>query len=155
MNTSTRRRLFLGVLIFAVSCTTLAGTPNLVQQQFALKGIKKVIIRSQLIDSAKVSRVSSVKGSQRLMVSGRPEGDAKGYHPSNPNWKETPADKAGLSFASKRYGDVLVVSSVNEFRYIHHYYYLSNITVRVPANVVLVKQARKLDGNKEPDLRTP
>ncbi|MES2459977.1 MAG: hypothetical protein V4671_05280 [Armatimonadota bacterium] len=152
MKTSTERRLFLGVLLFAVSRTTLAGNHSLVQQKFALKGIKKVIIRTQLIDSAKVYRVND---SQTLTVSGRPAGGAKGYHPSTPNWKETPADKAGLTFVSKRYGDVLVVSSANEFRYIHHYYYLSNITIRLPSRVVLVKQARMLSGDKEPDLRKP
>ncbi len=104
---------------------------------------------------SRINRGNRVYGIQILTVSGIPSGDAKGYHPSTPNWKETPADKAGLTFTSKRYGDVLVVSSVNEFRYIHHCYYLSNITIRLPANIVLVKHARFLNGDKEPDLRKP
>ena len=93
-----------------------------------------------------------------MSISGVPDGGAKGYHPSDPNWKETPANKWGLKFAAKRFGEVLVVSSVGEIWYIHHYYYIRDLTINLPSQITLVKQTRELngdDGDGKPDLLKP
>lgn len=61
----------------------------------------------------------------------------------------------GLDFVSARYGDVLVISTKSEISYIHHYYVLESVALRVPANVEIVREPRKLSGDGRPDLEAP
>jgi hypothetical protein len=118
-------------------------------RSFASAGITKVILRAGDADAATVT-VS--RGGTAIEVSGLPTGGAKGYHPSNPNWRETAAAEWGLDFVSERRGPVLVVSTKNEMRYIHHHYHLASVAVRVPPGVEVVKEKRELTGDGKPDL---
>jgi hypothetical protein len=88
-------------------------------------------------------------------VSGQPAGGAKGYHSPDPNWRETPAAEWGLGFEAERHGLVLVVSTRNEMRYIHHNYTLTALRVRVPAGVDVVREDRQLSGDGRADLGPP
>lgn len=84
-----------------------------------------------------------------------PSRGAAGYHPSDPNWRETPADGWGLDFKEKRFGAVLVVSSYNEIEYIHHYYYFDKLRVERPERVAVTLESRELTGDGEADLGEP
>ena len=90
-----------------------------------------------------------------IEISGVPTGDARGYHPSDLNWRETPAERWGFDFVAQRHGEVLVVSTTNEISYIHHHYVLDGLRIRVPARIEVVRQQRELSGSGEPDLRAP
>lgn len=147
---STRCRLFVGWMFFALCGAAQSRAADTISQAFALDGIKKVVVRAHRVDAAKIRRVWS---GSTLTILGTPDGGAKGYHPADPNWKETPARKWGLKFAAKRYGNVLVISSVNEIRYIHHYYYIRDLRISLPSHITLVKQMRKLNGEGKPDLQ--
>lgn len=91
----------------------------------------------------------------RIRVCGVPNGGAMGYHPSDPNWRETPADEWGLGFKEKRFGGVLVVSSYNEIEYIHHYYYFDKLRIERPEGVEITLKGRELTGDGEADLSPP
>jgi hypothetical protein len=90
-----------------------------------------------------------------IVISGRPSGDAKGYHPTDPKWKETPASEWGLDFDSQRFEHILVVSSKNEIQYIHHRYVLEELRLTLPEGVSLVREERALGPNGAPDLSRP
>jgi hypothetical protein len=126
-----------------------------IRQTFSTSGIKTVVVRAHKIKEA---RVKTGRRSTPLVISGTPAGDAAGYHSPDPKWKETPADKQGMKFVAKRYGNVLVVSTAKEIWYIHHYYYIKDIELTLPPNVKLVRQERVLDGDdRDPkaDLSRP
>lgn len=124
---------------------------NLVRE-FDLEGVSKVILRAAHVEGA---TVEAAPAGARLVVAGRMTGDARGYHPSDPNWREKTPAEWGFDFRARRYGDTLVVSSVSEIRYIHHYYVIEDLYVAVPAGVELVREPRQLNGNGAPDLREP
>ncbi len=114
-------------------------------------GVKKVILRAEQAENAKVS----IEAIREIRVTGLPSGGAKGYHTSDPFWRETPPQEQGLDFVGKRFGDVLVISTKSEIFYIHHHYALQDLNIRVPKGVVVVKEKRTLNGEIVPDLSKP
>lgn len=130
----------------------IRGVPARVARSFPAPGIEAVILRAEAAGQAEIK---TVPGGRMIVVSGAPAGDARGYHPSDPNWRETPAAEWGLDFAAKGFGPVLVISSKNEILYIHHYYRFETIAISVPSGVKVVKEARKLAGDGAPDLSGP
>ncbi len=120
-------------------------------QSFEARGIDRVVLRSANAEKAQLVVAETV----RISIAGQPDGGAQGYHPADPNWKETPAAKWGMKFVAKQLGRVLVVSSQNEIGYIHHVYTVDAITIALPKGVQLVREARVLSGSGEPDLHAP
>jgi hypothetical protein len=131
---------------------TPAATPGAKRfsRSFPATGVKKLVLRAE---AAATAHVTTSMDARTIDVAGLPESGAAGYHPSDPNWRETPADRWGLDFVSARRGDVLVVSSTNERGDIHHRYAFTSLTVRVPIGVEVVKERRQLTHDGAPDLR--
>ncbi len=130
---------------------TDAATPDgMVRRTFPAAGVTRLVLRAGGADGATVK--TGAPGSA-VEVSGIPAGGAKGYHSPDPNWRETPAAEWGLDFVSSRRGPLLIVSTKNEMRHIHHQYVFERVTVRVPPGVEVVRQARTLTGDGAPDLR--
>jgi hypothetical protein len=123
-----------------------------VARSFSAQGIEAVYLRAETAERAEVR---TIPGRRSITVWGVPEGDARGYHPSDPNWREIPAALWGLDFAGKQYGSALVISSIREIYYIHHYYHLSRIVIEVPAGVEVIRENRQLTGEPTPDLSAP
>ena len=123
-----------------------------VVRTFDATGVKRVVLRA---GDAERAEVTSVSGGRAITVSGIAEGGAAGYHPVDPNWRETPASRWGLDFKARSFGPTLVVSTENEIRYIHHDYHLGSLTVSVPQGVEVVKENRELTGEGAPDLAPP
>jgi hypothetical protein len=148
----------LGVLVVVASGVFywLADKPEApavrISRSFAATGVKKVVLRGGTADAAELA---TVPDAEVVKVSGAPVGGARGYHSPDPNWRETPAAEWGLDFVSARYGEVLVISTKNEIRYIHHGYVLESVTLTVPAGVEVVRERRELNGDGEADLREP
>src|SRR5262245_54662556 len=86
-----------------------------VTKSFPARGVKTVVFRAEAAERA---GVVTVPGSRAITVSGVPEGGAAGYHPADPNWRETPASQWGLDFRAKAFGPTLVISSAAEISYI-------------------------------------
>jgi hypothetical protein len=155
-----KRMPLLAVLIGIVATALLGiawwlysgGPVRPVVREFSADGVSKLIVRAALVDAATV-----ITDPQATMIEvcGVPTGGAKGYHSSNPFWRETPAQQWGLDFVNAHHGNVLVVSSVNEIRFIHHAYVLTDLSIRVPPNVEVIRQTRKRTGDGEPDLSPP
>jgi hypothetical protein len=144
------------ILISTMSRPGAAAPPGQAQaqakafrQSFPAAGITKVVLRAEHADTA---TVTTVEGASTIELSGVPIGGAKGYMTSDPKWRETPPEKWGLKFVSERRGDVLIVSTFNEMRYIHHYYAFESVAVRVPSGVEVVREKRELNGDGAPDL---
>jgi hypothetical protein len=114
--------------------------------------VRKVILRAA---AAETLEVTSDPATSLVEVSGVASGGAKGYHSGNPFWRETPAAEWGLDFVSARFGDVLVISTENEFEYIHHHYMLKSLEIKVPVGVDVVLEPRILTGDGAPDLKEP
>ena len=72
---------------------------------FPSAGISAVVLRASAAADASVAVVEPKVAS--IKVSGTPAGGAKGYHPSDPNWKETPPTEWGLAFVARRFGATL------------------------------------------------
>lgn len=123
-----------------------------ITRTFPAEGVSKVIVRAAMVDSASIRADPQVTV---IEISGLPAGGAKGYHPVDPSWRETPAQEWGLDLVAAQHGNVLVVSSKNEIGFIHHQYTLRDLQIRVPPNVEVVRQARELTGKGEPDLKQP
>ena len=126
--------------------------PARVGRSFAAGGVRTVVLRAL---GAEGAEVVTVPGSRVVTVSGVPAGGAKGYHPADPNWRETPAPAWGLDFRATAFGPALVVSSKNEILYIHHDYHLDRLRVVVPPGVDVVKENREPSGDGTPDLAEP
>lgn len=122
-----------------------------VEKAFAAEGVSRVIFRAAL---AREARVVTAEGKD-IKVTGIPRGGAAGYHPQDPKWRETPASEWGLDFRAKAFEKTLVISTVNEIRYIHHGYQLEQLVITVPAGVEVVREARHLSGDGAPDLGEP
>jgi len=121
-------------------------------RSFPANGVKRLILRAS---AATQAEINYIPGAAEIEVSGRPSGGAKGYHPSDPNWRETPAAEWGLDFEGKQYGDVLVVSTKYEIHYIHHHYVFTELQIRVPAGVEVMREARHLSGEGAAELDPP
>jgi hypothetical protein len=121
---------------------------------FPATGVKKVVVRAAAADTAIVTVDPKL---DVVEISGQPAGGARGYHPSDPNWKETPPGDWGLDFVSARYGSVLVISTRSEIHYIHHRYAFNNVKIRVLSGVEVVRERRELtgDGEGKPNLAKP
>jgi len=141
--------ILLSVLVFVAGCVTQSAKRLI--RSFPADGIKKVVVRAAEIESATITTDSP----STVEISGLPTGDARGYHPSDPNWRETPAEQWGFDFVAQRRGGVLVISSKSEIDYIHHHYVLAELRVRVPPGVEVVRQPRQFSGSGEPDLSEP
>jgi hypothetical protein len=129
---------------------SVAPAPR-VARRWPAAGVKRVVLRSSLAPQATVV----VREGPSIEVSGRPSGGAAGYHPARPGWKETSAGDWGLDFVGSQAGEVLVISSRNEIRYIHHGYELTDLEVAVPPAVVVTREPRVLSGDGAPDLSPP
>jgi hypothetical protein len=152
-------RLSCAILLLAVAfsgCQTpvnLAATSDENRWIFPASGIDTVILRARRAENAEVieSRIG-----EEIAVSARPAGGAKGYHPSDPAWRETPAHEMSMHFKARRYGNVLVISSAGEISYIHHNYFLDRIQIFSPPGIKVRLETRLMDGNQgggNPDLR--
>jgi hypothetical protein len=123
-----------------------------VARRFAAPGVDTVVLRAE---AAEQVVVKAMPGTQVVIVSGVPEGEVKGYHPSDPGWRETPPEQMGLDFVAKVYGRTLVVSSYKEILFIHHYYHLGDVELIVPEGTKVVKERRELSGDPSPNLSPP
>jgi len=137
-------------MVMLVGCASKPAKS--VTRSFPADGITKLVVRAAEIQSATITIGASPS---TIEISGLPTGNARGYHPSDPNWRETPAERWGFDFVAQRYGDVLVVSTKSEIEYIHHHYILDGLRIRVPARIEVIRQQRELSGSGEPDLRAP
>ena len=130
---------------------SIPGTAR-VTRSFDAAGVETVVFRAEAAEKAEVK---SVAGARSITVSGIPEGGAAGYHPADPNWRETPAARWGLDFKARSFGPTLLISTENEISYIHHYYHLGSLSITVPPGVKVIKENRKLTGQGQPDLSPP
>jgi hypothetical protein len=150
---STARVLLALALTTVGGCATYSRLRNPpITRSFPTAGVSRVIVRAGHADSAVVITDSLAAA---ITISGTPRGGAGGFHPGRLYWRNTPASEWGLSFVTARHGDALIVSTRNEIYYIHHYYALDSLRIRVPPNVELVLQNRKLNGDGAPDLTPP
>ena len=151
-----KRNLRIGPIIAIAAvlsgCAGLSGAPTAYCRNFAVAGVEHVIIRAERAAQAEV-----VAGADPdiVRVCGLASGGAAGYHPSDPNWRETAAEDWGLGLKAKRFGTVLVVSSYNEIEYIHHYYSFDSLRVESPEGVTVTLEGRTLNGDGEADLTPP
>jgi len=137
--------------LMSLSAAALAEQPDRISRSFPLQPGDRVILRAAAADQATIV----VRPGDHVTLYGTPTGGAPGYHSSDPNWKETPAAEWGLDFVAERHGPVVVISTKNEIAFIHHYYALRDIAVEIPAEIELVRENRKLNGNGAPDLQSP
>lgn len=142
--------------VLVIACVTLAGcgAPPVkrIEKTFATDGIDLVVFRAAEIESA---RITSTLSPGEIWISSIPSGDVVGYHPSDPNWRKTPASKWAFDFESKRYGSTLVVSTSGEIGHIHHHYVLRDLRIHVPTGIEVVRQKLMLNGAGHPDLSKP
>jgi hypothetical protein len=122
----------LAICLPALWLFTRGKRVTMVTRVYEAQDVSKVILRAAKADTASIETDPQ---STVVEVSGNPAGGAKGYHPVDPFWRETPAQDWGLDFVSARHGDVLIISSKNEIHYIHHHYFLRDLRVRVPRGI--------------------
>jgi hypothetical protein len=140
------------MLTFLSLTPMLAVAQPIVRELFHAEGVSTLVLRAS---GATQAKVTTTDGVSQVEISASPNGGAKGYHPADPSWKETPASEWGLGFVSERFGATLVISSKSKIQYIHHRYVLENIELMVPAGVTVVREARTLSGDGNPNLSAP
>jgi len=140
---------FLDLMLGA--CATSPPQPVPIVRKFGAHGISRIVLRASEAKTAMRTEVND----PIITVSGIPTGGAKGYHPVDPNWRETPASQAGLNFVSRHFNSTLVISTRNEFSYIQLHYELSEIRIQIPPGIRLGHQTRNLTGSGAPDLSPP
>ena len=106
---------------------------------FPANGIREIILRSAYAETAEVQAVSRRRAVMRIAA--RPQCEA-----------EIPPESLNLSFAAKRYDDVLIISSVNEVTYQHRDYDLQVIKLQIPAGIIVTRERRVLNGSGLADL---
>jgi hypothetical protein len=128
--------------------------PARVMRSWAAPGVNTVVLRAE---NASKAEITTARGARAITASGVPKGGAAGYHPADPNWRETPAAQWGLDFQSASFGPMMVISTSKEISYIHHHYYLDQIRLTVPEGVRVIKENRTLTGQTDPppDLSKP
>lgn len=142
----------LALTLFFVSVASHADEA-FIEKSFPAEGIDRVILRAAKVETAAV--VHSDDDRSLITFSGKATGGTVGYHPADPNWKETPASQWVMKFVSKRVGSTLIVSTQNEIGYLHHWYTVENITVRLPKTVQLLRFKRALSGSGAPECIDP
>ena len=145
-----RHLMFLAAAMF-IGTAVVAQQQNRVSKSFALQPGDRVVVRAAAAEQATVI----ARPGDSVTLSGTPTGGAKGYHPHDPNWKETSAADWGLDFVAERHGRILVISTKNEVAFIHHHYNLSDLIIEIPPEIELMRENRKLSGNGAPDLQSP
>ncbi len=145
------RAPLLLLALLATAHATSTPSPRAVSHEFPLDGISKIVLRAAHAESAVVTRTEA----KVARVRGVAFGTTSGYHPPDPNWKETPPEKWGLDFVAQRHGSTLVISTRKEIEFIHHHYTLMDISLEVPAEIEVVRVQRKLSGDWTPDLSEP
>jgi hypothetical protein len=140
------------LLTFLSLTPTLLAAQPIIREVFDAQGVSTLVLRAAGATKAKVTTTDS---RTQVAISAAPNGGAKGYHPVDPSWKETPASEWGLGFASQRFGTTLLISSKNEIQYIHHRYVLENIEIEIPTGVTVIREERALSGNGNPNLTPP
>jgi hypothetical protein len=118
--------------------------------RFTANDIMSVVLRTEEAPQAKIVLDQNATD---IVIAAKPAGGVIGYHSSAPDWKETPAADWGLDLTGRKFGNRLVISSKNEMQFMHHHYYLEEISIRVPSGVRVDLQTRKLTGDGSPDLR--
>ena len=156
-STGCESRLMRRVVCLAVACVLAACVPAAVGEgrlsgSYGSPGVTRVILRAAAADT---TNAELTRAGVPITVSGRATGGAEGYHPADPKWRETSVAEWGLDFVASRFGATLIISSKNEFGYIHHHYVIDDIVLQLPPSVELVRQARTLSGSGEPDLMPP
>ena len=144
--------LALPVVIVALLTFGGCAVSTKVCRDFNAIGVSHVIFRAEQALDATILQ-STKPGT--VSVCGVAKGGVEGYHPPDSNWRETPPSEWGLDLESKRFANVLIISTENEKQYIHHYYYLDNLVVRVPEGIAVQKVRRILTGDGSPDLNAP
>jgi hypothetical protein len=142
----------VATLMFA-GCLSIHG--KRITRSFPADGIAKVVLRASEAESATVT--TDVRGSS-IEVSGLQRGGSRGYHSSDPNWRETRASDWDFDLVAQRYGDTLVVCPKGEIHWIHTHYFLESLHLRVPAGVEVVRERRVIRESRsslEPDLSAP
>jgi hypothetical protein len=140
--------------VLLTACSTMPREVRPVSREFEALRVSRIILRASAADRAIGTTV--IRDAPFVSVFGIPSGGARGYHSSDPNWRETPASERGLDFVSRRFGSTLVISTKNEISYLHHRYTLEQIDVILPSPCVkLVREVRRLTGNPAPDLSPP
>lgn len=124
------------------------GGSTHIERTFPAAGVKRVELRAS---AATATNVREVAG-RDIQVSGTAEGGTKGYHPGGDGQREVPPGKWGFDFVSRRYGEVLVISTKNEVSDIHHRYIIKDLEIAVPEGVDVQLITRELSGNGAPDL---
>ena len=124
-----------------------------VARVFDADGITRVVLRAGNAADARLGTVPP--DPTAVAVSGLPRGGAEGYHPADPNWRETPAAEWGLDFVARRFGATLVISTKNEIEYIHHHYDLEDVAIQLPGRVALVREPRRLSADGAANLSPP
>jgi hypothetical protein len=145
-----RTPILLLLLVSSAFALAQDVQPTAVSQRFDGEGIRIVVLRGgNAITGTVVNSRFDVK---EITVSATPSGGATGYHPADPNWKETKAADWGMSFVSQRFGDTLIISTKNEMSYMHHYYAFAAIGISVPPKTKVILEPRQLSGDGAPDL---
>ncbi len=73
------------ILALCISQASLASPQ--ICADFQVGGVKAILLRARDAERAQVIVGSN---DSSLKVCGVPSGGAKGYHPADPNWRETP-----------------------------------------------------------------
>jgi hypothetical protein len=141
------------ITIFLAVCVSQASfASSEVCAEFEVGNAKTVLLRARNAEHAQISTAARVS---KFRVCGLPSGGAEGYHPTDPNWRETPANEWGLGFKARQYGGTLVVSSSNEVEYLHHLYYLDKLKITAPKGITVKLKNRILSGEGKADLSEP
>ena len=138
---------FLTLLVSG--CSLLPNNSTQYCQDIDVSDINAIAFKAH---RASLARIEKSKGNI-FRVCGLPSGGVEGYHSSDPDWKEIPADEWGLDFKSKKYNKALVISTNNELLYIHHYYYFDQLVIYSPGHISITLVNRDIvGGDGKPDL---
>lgn len=142
-----RNGILAAICLMMSACATKP-----VCEKFDLNNVDTVVLRASTAEKSQVSHDVNESG---VTVCGTPDGGAGGFHPGKLFWRETPVDEWGMGFKSMPYGDTLVISTFNEIKYIHHWYYLADLNVVLPKGIALKLENRELNGDGAADISAP
>lgn len=140
----------LGLLAACGARQSAGGGSDHVERSFPAAGVKRVELRASAATAATVLEVAG----RDIRVSGTARGGSKGHH-GDDGFREVPPAKWGLTFESRRFGDLLVISTKNEVSHIHHRYTLEDLEISVPEGVPVELITRELTANGAADLTGP